>query len=132
LRYLANKTAEAEPTEVNRIRAEVLTAVQEQTGQKCLFTLTVPTGGGKTLSSLAWALGHARAWGKERVNYVIPYTSIIDQTAREFRKALGSLSDAVLERHSGYRESANLEAEAGIETWAIYPECTRAPCGRVD
>lgn len=92
--------------DINRIRAEILTTVRsnsvEPTG---LFSLTVPTGGGKTLASLAFALDHAIAHRLRRIIYVIPFTSIVEQNAQVFRKALGPLGqDAVLEHHSAFVE----------------------------
>lgn len=88
-------------TDLNRIRCGILDAckVAGEASEDSLYTLIVPTGGGKTVSSLAFALRHARRTGKDRIIYVIPYTSIIEQTAEVFREILGE--DVVLEHHSG-------------------------------
>jgi len=106
---------------VNESRAQVLAqcrAAAERTG---VFSLTVPTGGGKTLASLAFALRHAVAHEKRRIIYVIPYTSIIEQTAEVFRNIPG-FENAVLEHHSNLvfdddQEEAEVRARLAMENW---------------
>ena len=86
--------------ELNRLRCDILnTCLEAGAKAKGLYTLTVPTGGGKTVASLAFALRHAAVHGMQRVIYVIPYTSIIEQNAAVFRDILGAAN--VLEHHCG-------------------------------
>ncbi|MBA3964016.1 MAG: CRISPR-associated endonuclease Cas3'' [Chthoniobacterales bacterium] len=100
--HLDNLSARADETPVNRRRAEILAACRDAAARPPgMFSLTVPTGGGKTLSSLAFALKHARLHDLRRVIYVIPFTSIIEQNATVFREALAGLGpDLVIENHS--------------------------------
>lgn len=84
---------------INAYRSEILrNCIQASRWERGLYTLTVPTGGGKTVSSLAFALAHALKNGLSRVIYVIPYTSIIDQNAKVFSEILGP--ENVLEHHA--------------------------------
>lgn len=107
--HMVDKQARAPDTPVNRIRSKILNrCILISKDPAGIFSLTVPTGGGKTLSSMAFALHHAVHTGQRRIIYVIPYTSIIEQTAEVFRKIFG---DAVVEHHS------NLDAaDPGQET----------------
>ncbi len=112
----------ANPTEVNQQRKKVLNdclvAAKLKPG---LFSLTVPTGGGKTLSSLAFALEHAcrqkdKKDIKRRIIYVVPFTTIIEQNAEVFRNALGE--DAVLEHHCNFiPEDFDWKTRLAAENW---------------
>jgi len=104
-------------TVVNQQREIVLQDCLEKAMlESGLFNLTVPTGGGKTLASLAFALEHAKKHGKRRIIYVIPFTSIIEQNAKVFREMLGD--DAVLEHHSNLiPDESNWKTRLASENW---------------
>lgn len=110
---------------VHRLRQQILNEVRSRAGwAPGLFSLTVPTGGGKTLASMAFALDHAIAHGLRRVIYVIPFTSIIEQNATVFRQAFGDLGEAsVLEHHSALVDDPEQAPEArkklrlAMENW---------------
>ncbi len=103
---------------INSLRREIHASCHTAAAQpQGVYQLNVPTGGGKTLSSLSFALAHAYCHGLQRVIYVIPYTSIIDQTADEFRKVLGEQN--VVEHHSNLGEGKDTEQNRyASENWA--------------
>ncbi len=122
---LENRLSEfAVENRVDEIRKDVSIACQKAGARKKgIFTLTVPTGGGKTLASLRFALEHARKHMLDRVVYVIPYTSIIDQNAREVQNVFKELSkeygvELVLEHHSNLTPEKETTAQRLMaENW---------------
>ncbi len=121
--HMAKMAATTKATAVNALRGEILSHVRGRAAaEQGLFTLTVPTGGGKTLASLAFALEHAKQHSLQRIVYAIPFTSVIDQTASIFREVLGS--EVILEHHASIDESRIEGREArdklrlAMEDWA--------------
>ena len=98
-KHLQEKRSNSPDTEVNRIRNYVQEQCVKASQEACgFYSLTVPTGGGKTLASILWALHHAVKNNRQRVIIAIPYTSIIVQTAATLKGIFGE--DNVLEHHS--------------------------------
>jgi len=103
LAYIRTRARSCRDPRIALIRQDILNAALQAAEEPSgLFAMTVPTGGGKTLSALAFALAHARRHGLRRVIYVAPYLSIIEQNAREIRRALQADDGAnlVFEHHS--------------------------------
>lgn len=120
--YISGKFESSEG-EVAKARAEVLAAcLQAAEGKHGLYSLTVPTGGGKTLSSLAFALRHAACNGLRRVIYAIPFTSIIEQTAQTFREVFEDFDadpdELILEHHSNFDpDNETVHSRLASENW---------------
>ena len=119
--HVASLQQNANETEVNAIRKQVYErCVSLSDTNKGFYSLTVPTGGGKTLSSLVWAMRHAVHNGMERIIIAIPYTSIIVQTASILKQIFGE--EAVLEHHSNFdpqsvKKEFRHKAKLATENW---------------
>lgn len=106
---------------INKVRNEILLeCIQKAKLKRGLYTLTVPTGGGKTLSSLAFAINHLIENKMERIIYVIPYTSIIEQNAKVLEDIIGKGN--VLEHHSNFdfsddENNINSKLKLSSENW---------------
>ncbi|NNM71291.1 CRISPR-associated helicase Cas3' [Enterovirga aerilata] len=130
--HLARLSGRAPDDTLTGIRRRVLDAVTARAeGERGLYTLTVPTGGGKTLTATRFALGHARRWHLDRIIYAIPFTSVIEQTAAILKGIFGE--ELVLEHHSAIEfgssederqfrerdESLGLKLRLAMEDWAV-------------
>ena len=115
--YMWEMVKNAPLTSVNSIRNRILEdCIKSGELSPGFFSITVPTGGGKTLSSMAWALVHALKHNKSRIILAIPYTSIITQTAQIYRSIFGD--DNVIEHHSNIDENTNTqERKLAAENW---------------
>lgn len=115
-KYMAALAASADHTPVNIIRADILRQCRDKAElAPGLFSLTVPTGGGKTLSGMDFALRHAVRHKKQRIIYVIPYTSIIEQTAGTFRDIFGK---NVIEHHANLDpDKEDARSHLATENW---------------
>lgn len=112
--HLANFTIQYP---IDKIRQNISqTCLSRANDPQGIYTLTVPTGGGKTLASLRYALHHAKKHELDRIIYIIPYTSIIDQNAKTVRDILGD--DWVLEHHCNIEpDKQNWQDKLLSENW---------------
>lgn len=124
-RYRAHMAAFRADTPVNKLRADILQAILAKAqNAPGLYTLTVPTGGGKTLASLGFALEHAIAHRKRKIIYAIPYSTIIEQTSKTLSDVLGERN--VLEHHAEAKWREDKDEIANplrqlTENWAGVP-----------
>lgn len=98
--------------EINQLRNGARNQALRKADMPCgFYSLALPTGMGKTLTSMAWALRHAKKNGLKRIIIVLPYINIIDQTAHVLKTIFGE--EWVLEHHSGYNEGERNDRDEG-------------------
>lgn len=121
-RHIERLQQNAVESDVNKIRKEIQACCRRLSdGPKGFYSLTVPTGGGKTLSSMLWAMRHAVSHGMKHIIIAIPYTSIIVQTASILKQIFGE--ENVLEHHSNFDPSSirdsrlRHKAKLATENW---------------
>jgi len=120
--FLTEKQSATDNSEINAIRRSISeTCKNRAQDAQGIYTLTVPTGGGKTYASLRYALHHVKKYELERIIYIIPYTSIIEQNADAIRKAIEQEDDQtpwVLEHHSNLEpENQSWHSKLAAENW---------------
>ncbi|MDO9161617.1 MAG: CRISPR-associated endonuclease Cas3'' [Methylococcaceae bacterium] len=120
--FLTDQSKTNNDIQINSIRRAISdTCKNRAQDAQGIYTLTVPTGGGKTYASLRYALHHANTHGLERIIYVIPYTSIIEQNAEAIRKVVEQDGDQypwVLEHHSNLEpENQTWHSKLAAENW---------------
>lgn len=115
--YLRKLEKNSIPNEITSLRQNMSNMCHEKailpTG---IYTLSIPTGGGKTLASLRFALNHALKKSKDRIIYVVPFTTIIEQNAEEVRNILKA-NDYLLEHHSNVIEEENSDENISFEDY---------------
>jgi CRISPR-associated endonuclease/helicase Cas3 len=115
---------------INRMRNEARYQVLQKADMPCgFYSLALPTGLGKTLTSMAWALQHAMKNDLKRIIIVLPFLNIIDQTAQELKRILGD--DLVLEHHSSYNED-ELRAGDDEEEYSLIDQRKKLACENWD
>lgn len=116
-RHIESFKTTATPSPINKIRSAIQNeCIEHATHEKGLYSLTIPTGAGKTLSSLAWAVNHVTKHNMSRIIIVIPYTSIITQTANIFRDIFGE--ENVIEHHSNIEtDKQSWQNKLATENW---------------
>jgi CRISPR-associated endonuclease/helicase Cas3 len=120
--FLSEQQSKTDNLVINAIRRNISENCKNRSQEsQGIYTLTVPTGGGKTYASLRYALHHAKKHGLERIIYIIPYTSIIEQNAEAIRKAIeqkGDQTSWVLEHHSNLEpENQTWHSKLASENW---------------
>src|SRR5690606_37497178 len=116
-KHMDKMSKNAPSTAVNSFRNQILRdCIKSGELSPGFFSITVPTGGGKTLSSMAWALVHALKHNKSRIVFAIPYTSIITQTAQIYRSIFGD--ENVVEHHSNIVDNTDTQQrKLAAENW---------------